>query len=476
MSQIDQAFIKAYRQQRAVTNAPAETEGTAFQRASVGGQQLRVDAPHVNANTPAAPATQRIPTPHLQVPSDVAPQLGNLTSQPATATPNNATQRWSTSFHKRSRIRPNAPNSPIAEPPVQPTPQVVEETTYTSVEETLLRLVGLADQDGKPQEEEVITVPLNVSAVEVQAASDSEECAESNHGSAEPVATDVEEKAVEVTPEEAEIADSSPTVTEEHCAKPTVESVVQVEKEATSTTVGAPPAEQDVAEETTEQATAHSFQPAWEVDNFQWPEVVTRLETDPIAGVSTASAALAGTIGVSNKMLAVAGVDEKVGTTTLSLLLARGLAKQGLSVALVDADFEHPSLAESLGVRIQDGWEAAIDGRLPLEEVCVASVSDGVTLVPLVQDTKISATSASLAAAELLKQLCSEFDFVLIDAGSGSESVAAMATGSDEVLDVSVLLAVDERSNTEALTQEIIARLKQFSINSIQLAQTFVAA
>jgi hypothetical protein len=64
---------------------------------------------------------------------------------------------------------------------------------------------------------------------------------------------------------------------------------------------------------------------------------------------------------------------------------------------------------------------------------------------------------------------------VIIDAGSGSENVAAVATSSDEVLDVAVLLAVDERKRHPEQASEIIGHLKQCAINNIQIAQTFFA-
>ena len=471
MSQIDQAFIKAYRTQlNSAPNGPAPA--STLQRGSLSGQALRVDAPHVQGEPiPPAANAQRVPTPHLQLKPEVAARLSGLTGRKEnapTAPPPDTTQRWSAGFRPRSNFRPAPENAaPPAAAPNNAESQAA--ASYPSVEETLMRLVGIAEAEMEPEEIQIVTHRVHH---DVEVARPSQE---------------VEQTAPAVAPAEAAAAPPEivPEPTEETAA-PAQQTQAETTVEVTTSTDVAVAEEQpqETEESRPEEEiaaapsppTVETLQPAWEVDNFHWPDVVSQLQTDPIAGVEAVCKSLRDTVGTSSRMLAVSGVENGVGATTVSLLLARGLAKLGLNVALVDADFEDPTLAESLGVRIQDGWEAAIDGRLPLEEVCVASLADGVTLVPLVQHAEASATKASLNAAGVLKQLRDVFDIVLIDAGTGSENVAAVATSSDEVLDVAVLLAVDERQFDAALTSEIVTHLRQFSIESIQMVQTFVAA
>ena len=502
MSQIDQAFIKAYRsQQQAASQEAAPAPPSTLQRGTLGGSELRVDAPHVACDPPApSVAGQRVPTPHLQLTPDVASRLEGIAGRKPNEqarTDAAPSPRWSSKFRTRNKYQPAPEDGPptatdgttLTAPAPAPT-----DNRYTSVEETLMRLVGVGET--APEAEAIQVVSGRIQR-EVEVAKASQTAAPEPLATVQPTERESPELVVPTTEAASKTAAAteSPVApaeqpTEDGTAKPTPpapseEPVAEAAGPAeTDEHSEAPPAEASAApvvesqpdpEVEAETALAEVFQPAWEVDCFHWPDVVGQLQTDPIAGIEAACNSLRETVGTAGRMLAITGVNDGVGATTVSLLLARGLAKLGLNVALVDADFEQPSLAEHLGVRIQDGWEAAIEGRLPLEEVCVASLSDGVTLVPLGQDADVSATKASLSAAGVLEQLTKVFDFVLIDAGTGSENVAAVATSSDEVLDVAVLLAVDERKYDSALTGEIIAHLKQFSIESVQIAQTFVA-
>ena len=66
----------------------------------------------------------------------------------------------------------------------------------------------------------------------------------------------------------------------------------------------------------------------------------------------------------------------------MALTLARELAVSR-SVALVDFDHERPSLMEKLGVIVDEGLEKLDGESVIAENICVRSVNDNVTLVPL---------------------------------------------------------------------------------------------
>ena len=256
-------------------------------------------------------------------------------------------------------------------------------------------------------------------------------------------------------------------VIEAVAAKPKVKTIAKVE--AAPLAEVAPPAPTPVA--------AEKFQPQWEVDQFQWPDVIDRLCQRAGDAIAAACAAIQATCDSGQKVLAITGVEESMGSTTLLMTLGRELAKSGMRVAIVDADFDRPTLAERTGLRIQHGWEATLTGSLPLEEVTVASLQDNVTLVPLVARQGVSSTMASLHAAKHLRRLREHFDVVLIDAGVGSENVAALATATaDDALDIAVLLTVDQRRSQPAATSEMVGRLRHCGIQSIQLGETFVSA
>ena len=518
MSQIDQAFIKAYQQQRGAAKTNATSPGTAFSQQTLpGGSNVRVDGAHVSDVAAAPAAKSHVPTPHLQMTAEMARKLANdarsqklsqnlaatakVQNSTSVAVPN-ASPSWSTSFRAGRRFNV-APVAAPADSPQPPTGHTEEKTasTYVSVEETLMRLVGMGGEEAVVVETPV-ELKLNGQAEssQVDAAAQPEAASCDAVPQEALVDTDASEPACEVAPqsEEPQVKVQPATVAEqppetdppvekpvatqepiapESTSLPQEETKAEPVEENAAINEAVETAEVDTEQETTDESPAietATLQAAWEVDGFQWPDVVTQLQADPIAGIEAACHTLRDSVASGSKLLAISGVEAGTGATTLSLLLARGLAKLGLNVALVDADFDKPQLTESLGIRVQDGWEAVIDGCLPLEEVCVASIGDGVTLVPAVQKSDAGSTKSSLGAAGVLKRIADSFDIVLIDAGSGSENVAAVATSSDEVLDVSVLLAVDNRRHNASLTNEIVTHLKQFSLGSVQIAQTFV--
>ena len=97
------------------------------------------------------------------------------------------------------------------------------------------------------------------------------------------------------------------------------------------------------------------------------------------------------------------------------------------------------------------------------------------TLVPLVQRENASSTAASMSASKTLVQLAKSFDVVLVDAGNGSENVAAVTASSEETPNVMVVLVEDERQQNSAQTTEIVSRLNNYGINLIRMAQMFAA-
>lgn len=121
--------------------------------------------------------------------------------------------------------------------------------------------------------------------------------------------------------------------------------------------------------------------PAWQVEHVDWPEVCRRWhdqsgdQLDRVAHELTAAR--------QHRVIAVTGIRRSEGRTTLALCLARVLAGTGTSVALVDADFSRPALAQRLGLSPTCGWSEHLAGQVPLAEALVEAVSDRLTLLPL---------------------------------------------------------------------------------------------
>ncbi len=89
---------------------------------------------------------------------------------------------------------------------------------------------------------------------------------------------------------------------------------------------------------------------------------------------------------------------------------------QGRKVALVDANWSNPQLAQSLGLLPQIGWEETLCGGLPLEEVVIESLADGLAVLPVREPSASAFTQGGRIAASL-DMLAREFDVVLVDLG-----------------------------------------------------------
>ena len=139
--------------------------------------------------------------------------------------------------------------------------------------------------------------------------------------------------------------------------------------------------------------TEDEFRPSLEVDRFAWPDSVSRLLDRSEPEIESFAEQLAGRAYRGERVFSLVGMHREVGCTTAMLAIARQVSKRRLRTAVVDAKFSGPVLAARLGVAAASGWEQVSNGSLPIEEIIVASVEDGVSLVPL--DASASASELS---------------------------------------------------------------------------------
>jgi len=118
-----------------------------------------------------------------------------------------------------------------------------------------------------------------------------------------------------------------------------------------------------------------------------------------------------------NKVFVVSSSVPGEGKSTTASNLAIAIAQSGRRVALVEGDLRRPRLSEYLGVETSVGLTTVLVGRVPLDNALQPAVTDGLEVL----------TSGSLppnpaevlqttAMAELIGELRSRFDVVLIDA------------------------------------------------------------
>lgn len=170
---------------------------------------------------------------------------------------------------------------------------------------------------------------------------------------------------------------------------------------------------------------------AFEVEHFEWPEICGRLYAAAGREMSRFCETLTGQMRRGRRMLAVTGCRRGDGRTTVAMCLAKLLGEQGVRVALVDADFRHPQLAERLGVVPSAGWDDVLTSDLALTEAMIESTGDHLTLMPLrapIFDSSKTLENPMLGVP--LRALREAFDLVLLDCEplAGPEATDYLAT------------------------------------------------
>ncbi|MBL9125113.1 MAG: hypothetical protein JNG90_15860, partial [Planctomycetaceae bacterium] len=175
---------------------------------------------------------------------------------------------------------------------------------------------------------------------------------------------------------------------------------------------------------------AESNEPALQVDSFAWPATcLSLLECLESEFASLVEELFAGA-AQGRKVLAISGYRRNAGRTTFLLATARALAARGARVAILDADWDYPHLAERLGVAPESGWQDVLCNQLPLAEAMIESLIDGVTLLPARKAGRGAGTADLGVAERNLAWLRSAYDFVLLDTGRlddpGEEKIGSL--------------------------------------------------
>lgn len=223
------------------------------------------------------------------------------------------------------------------------------------------------------------------------------------------------------------------------------------------------------------------FRPLLQVDGCVWPTVLTRM--DVAAGEALDRVVDRVIVGLARgrKVVGFQGCRRGDGCTTLLLATGRRLARRGLRVLLVDADAEHPRLARRLGLAPQLGWEAVLDGRMPLEEVAIESLEDGLAILPL-REPAVGSDEESPgegpAPQEVLQTLREGYDLVLIDLGRPARSAggtAGLAESLSSSIDA-VMVVQNVRGTSSLELNETCDQLRAAGMADVAVVENFVQA
>lgn len=205
------------------------------------------------------------------------------------------------------------------------------------------------------------------------------------------------------------------------------------------------------------------FSPAFEVDGFQWPTIVdhllltTRSLLEPVLGTLISRAQ------EGHSLVGLVGTHSGVGCSTVAMCVARMIAKEGTSLAVVDANFSQGDLAKNLGLEFGQGWEHVIAGEIPLAECAVHSLSDEMTLIPLCGPVECCEERlTSIQTAVIAGVLRYHHDLVLVDLGAPQtpDQYAAMQ-GMIEHYRLDTTIIVAPSGSTDPTTMRSIGSLQQ---------------
>jgi len=267
---------------------------------------------------------------------------------------------------------------------------------------------------------------------------------------------------------------SAAPVSEPVASEPEVDGPVPSEPEVSEPIANETPAHDTYAGEPaaneTHVAAAHAsapFHAVWEVDVFDVPSCVADLFFEGKL-FQQISERMSEAVGSGLKSMLVTSTKPGEGRSSTAIGLAMAAAAAGIRVALVDADAESPTLANDLCLDLQFGWVDTIRGGLPIKEVAVNAIEDGVTLIPLMPPHGPTAATTE-EIIRLIELVTDKFELVIIDGPSGkSPSIRQCAAA----VDTAVVVRDVTRTDTAAIN-EFSYRLREFGVRGVGVVENF---
>lgn len=212
-----------------------------------------------------------------------------------------------------------------------------------------------------------------------------------------------------------------------------------------------------------------AFQAAWEISVLDVPKMVADLFFRETL-FQELSDRMADAVAGGMKTVMVTSAQHGEGRTSTAMGIALSAGAAGLRVALVDADFEQPTLADDFRLDLEYGWLDTIRAGLSVREVAVLAVEDAVTFIPLVDHARTKPATAD-EVAMLVETLEDNFDLIVIDAPKGtSHHLQSIASRVDSAI------IVRDAARTQAADVEDFARwLTNAGVQGVGMVENFVA-
>ena len=215
------------------------------------------------------------------------------------------------------------------------------------------------------------------------------------------------------------------------------------------------------------QAGLKPFRAVWEVDVLDVPTTVADLFFEGRL-FQQISERISDAINSGLNSVIVTSAQSGEGRSSVAVGLAMAAAAAGNRVALVDANLELPKLADELRLELQHGWVDTIRAGLPIKEVAVHAVEDGVTLIPLMPHKGKNAATGS-DFAQLVDLLKDKFELIVVD-GPTSESSEICQCAS--AVDSAIIVRDMTRTDAFAI-HDFSCRLRESGIHGVGVVENF---
>ena len=162
---------------------------------------------------------------------------------------------------------------------------------------------------------------------------------------------------------------------------------------------------------------------AWDVEDFRWPVVTNQLIVSAGQVLQELLQASSGSATNGAQRMAITSAQRTQGATSVAISLARWAAAQGHRTLLIDADVACPSLSSRVGMDSSLSWLNGINRDLPIAELIIRSRRSNLCVMPLASKVSRVIWPRFIfdCLGELLDPVASQFDLILIDAGSASQ-------------------------------------------------------
>lgn len=212
--------------------------------------------------------------------------------------------------------------------------------------------------------------------------------------------------------------------------------------------------------------------PAWEVKDFRWSEITTKLIRDYKNAFSKLVHSLKLDDKKSSAKIAVVNTQAGQGATTLASCLSTILSETSARTILIELDFENPALESAANIKIESGWQKILDGT-SINELLIRSSANQLTLMPLKKIEHLVEFRDEIASQlqPLSEVLEKHHEFLVYDAGSYSQMMSLPCGASFW----DAIVVVSDSKVKESKSDAIVAheKLLQAGAKSVVIAENF---